>query len=112
MEEITVYKIQNIRTGEFSKGGYRASFTKKGRSWTGIGPFKNHLNSVEYFNPEDLVVCSYQLVQTGMSPLVPWLAERQEAKQARQDVANRYMEEYRKKKELAELQRLKEKYEP
>ena len=44
-----LYRIQNTKTGLYSKGGTSAdqsdtsSWNKKGKLWTGIGPLKNHL---------------------------------------------------------------------
>jgi len=50
-----VYKIRDKRTGLFSKGGFSSSdellFEKMGKTWTGLGPLKNHLRmfNVERF---------------------------------------------------------------
>lgn len=43
-----IYKIRNKKTGLFSKGGTTClisqnGWSKSGRSWTGMGPLKNHL---------------------------------------------------------------------
>jgi hypothetical protein len=53
-----LYRIKNIKTGLFSKGGmdcdkdnttYR--WSKKGKIWTGIGPLKSHLR--QYVNDNE-----------------------------------------------------------
>jgi len=43
-----IYKIRNKKTGLFSKGGSDClqsdyGWSKSGKSWTGMGPLKNHL---------------------------------------------------------------------
>lgn len=45
------------QNGLFSKGGYYPSFSKKGKAWSSMGYFKNHLNQLStkdiekyYFN--------------------------------------------------------------
>lgn len=51
-----IIKVMN-QNGLFSKGGYYPSFSKKGKAWSSMGYFKNHLNQLStkdiekyYFN--------------------------------------------------------------
>ena len=44
-----VYKIRHKKTGLFSRGGEDASrcqscWDKKGKTWSGLGPLRNHMN--------------------------------------------------------------------
>jgi hypothetical protein len=42
-----LFKIRSKTTGLFSTGGTSATFTTKGKTWTGMGPLKAHLR--QYF---------------------------------------------------------------
>lgn len=51
------------QNGLFSKGGYYPSFSKKGKAWSSMGYFKNHLNQLStkdiekyYFNCTLIVI--------------------------------------------------------
>jgi hypothetical protein len=39
-----LYKVRDINTGLFSTGGYYPGWTNKGKTWSGVGPLKSHLN--------------------------------------------------------------------
>lgn len=39
---LKLYRIKHAVTGLYQKGG--SSWGKKGKTWTGLGPLKNHLN--------------------------------------------------------------------
>ena len=45
MEEITVYKIRDRKTGLYSRGGVNPQWSKQGKTWNSLGALKNHMNS-------------------------------------------------------------------
>lgn len=47
---MTVYKIRRKSDGLFALGGDRAAFGPKGKTWSGLGPLKNHLIGVAKAN--------------------------------------------------------------
>ena len=88
----TVYKIRDKKTGLFRKGGFNL-WSTQGKTWSGIGPLKLHLNllrdAVRYdwelgkhvplCNVEALIanweIVPFVLVESeGIEDLTSWLA--------------------------------------
>jgi hypothetical protein len=66
-----IFKIRNLKTGLFSKGGHCPRWSKKGKVWTNIGHVKSHINNIarhvkdiEYWE-----VVEYELVETTISSM-------------------------------------------
>jgi hypothetical protein len=48
----TMYKIRRREDGLFSTGGSIPGFNSIGKFWTGIGPLKNHIRCVTYYDKQ------------------------------------------------------------
>ena len=65
-----IYKIKNVKTNMYSRGGDFPSWSKTGKIWKNIGHVKLHLRNVlnrgSYKSFDDWVVESYELKQTSL----------------------------------------------
>ncbi len=55
-----IFKIKNLKTGLFSKGGWLPTFTKNGKIWSNIGHVKNSVSGISQ-HYEGCVVQKYEL---------------------------------------------------
>lgn len=68
----SVFKIRSKKTGLFSTGGGRPSFSKKGKQWAGLGPVKNHIHCLDshgksIYNREEAELVEYEIIQYEVS---------------------------------------------
>ncbi len=70
-----VYKILDLDTGLYSRGGsgrsyYSQAFSTVGKSWTNIGHVKNHLHCAgDKYKGKNIVVQEFVLVFSDQYPL-------------------------------------------
>ena len=70
-----IYKVQDMKTGMFSCGGYYPRWTKTGKTWRTLGSVKSHLKMLQ----EDqtfLVVIEYELVKVDETPATALLPRK------------------------------------
>lgn len=107
------YKIRNPRTGLYSTGGSRPSWTKSGKTWTGIGHLRNHLGLVD---PKIYAGCALvtlevtvvELPGTSLQSVINEGLAKEAAKKARGEARLKANQE---RYERSQLDLLKKKYE-
>lgn len=62
VSDLHVYRIVRRKDGFISKGGQPPRFSKKGKSWSGVGFLKNHLHyNIRRGTPEDMLIATDML---------------------------------------------------
>lgn len=70
------YKIRRKSDGLYSTGGANPNFTKKGKSWAGIGQLKNHLNVIREYSYSSKVYTDCEIVAYEETPPRAQLREK------------------------------------
>lgn len=90
MNTVTHYKIKDVETGRFSKGGTWPSFDAKGKTWTTRAGLMNHIRLVgtgpsRGYNYRHVIVCFEVTVREleGMESVIEHSARLNQAFQAR-----------------------------
>ena len=111
-----VYRIRR-NDGLFSTGGQWPDFNKNGKIWKMKGHLTSHLNQIhtakkDVYDHCELVV--YEIVETEVSSqkLQDYIAEREEAKRAREEDDERRREKYSKRLRKHQYEELKKEFEP
>lgn len=105
-----VYKIRNA-DGLFSTGGSSPRWDKKGKTWSGLGPLKLHLDMFQEPSRQAFykgaIVCCYELrlVELERLSAEDVLKEQNARRKKRED---EYKARYRAEQEAAERKRLEE----
>lgn len=109
-----IFKIRNKTTGLFSTGGYSPHWNKKGKFWKRKSDLMNHINIVSggrINNYLDAEVVVFSLVETQIGNLEEMVAISRERKRKKQENYMKRLQKWKEERELAELNRLKQKYE-
>lgn len=107
-----MFKIINTETGEFSSGGTRPTWKKKGKTWSTLGAVKNHLSQrgVAEGYPITCTIVQYELTEVGHISMTDLCAQTLSAKVEREvqrkKQPQRYIEDY----ERRQLRELRAKY--
>jgi hypothetical protein len=117
MKDTFVYKIRRA-DGLYSTGGLAPKFNEKGKVWSGLGPLRNHLNTVATSRgPDHYVNCEVVKVRVSRTvedayPIADLTTamdrERQKAEAARRELAE--ADEKRRRRE--QFLTLKAEFEP
>ena len=78
MKDKKVYKIRNKKTGKYSTGGARPTFSSQGRTWSSIGYLKKHYRLVRKENKNINVYANCEIVvfeEIGTMDLVDLLTK-------------------------------------
>ena len=68
MNEIRYYKIRNIKTGLFSRGGSHPSWGKNGKIWKRIGDLNSHFTLVDNYDVyRDAEVIEIVMIETEVN---------------------------------------------
>lgn len=109
---MTTFKIRHIPTGKFSPGGYDGNklnyLSDKGKTWSGLGPLRNHLNLCKYSDEFEIVECELIVIN-----VIPMNEERMlvaKRKQERQEVYELRVAQYKLEQAELELARIKKQY--
>jgi len=111
-----IYKIKNLKTGEYSNGGSRPSFNKKGKNYNHIGHAKRSITSSDSRNDwKDCAIVECEMIETVKMPVEDVLIELKLKLNALKMEKEKEKEEKLRIKEQDELEtfeRLKKKYAP
>ena len=103
------FRIRDKRTGNFSMGGSRPTYGVVGHLFQ-EGPLKNHLQHVDQDTYESAELVEYHLTEVKVCDLGEFLnavAAAAQARELKQELAH---QDWRKTKDLEELDRLEKKY--
>ncbi len=109
MSEKKMYRIRN-QDGRYSNGGRFPRFTGKGKIWTTLGGLKSHLNLTYKSYPTDVVVEETLLTIGGEYPVSELYKEIVAKREFKEETRRQRMLELSVKRDLAELERLQNKY--
>ena len=132
----TIYKIRRRIDGLFSTGGSTPSWSKKGKTWAGLGPLSNHLNLVVSYQEnrhrhanrlvghrghesiglkppephpyEDAEIVRYVTAEDSVEPVMNFIKVKESKKEEEKKVAILKQEEAKKKRKLEQLRELQE----
>lgn len=107
-----LYKIRRIIDGLYSSGGQYVHWTKKGKTWIGSGPLKNHLGqfitgrSRSYGDTEGYEVVEFVVTETETNVFtLQSIIDEKESNRLKADLKEQ--ERARKRKDKLELELLK-----
>lgn len=112
---VKAYKIKNQKTGLYSTGGSIPRWTAKGKTWSSLGPLKNHLGLVLdnnrahrfAYDTRDWVIIELELVETRWLTVAEAVADIQAKRIKRADAQKRANERYKQEAIEREFKRLK-----
>lgn len=114
-----IFKIRRTTDDLYSNGGMSPGFDAKGKAWTTMGGLKNHLNLILGRNrPVDNDVYRHcEIITVELTPKIvdvthmdQFLVERRKKVEDKQQRIKDQAAEEQRQRELAELDRLQQKY--
>jgi hypothetical protein len=106
---MAMYKIRNTKTGLYSKGGDRPSWSKAGKVWKRLGDLSSHFTQVGARGRsvyQDAEVVEFELVEKLITPAINFVQEADRRRQDKIEEAEQRRRDYQFQHEQAELKRL------
>lgn len=103
-----VYKIRHKITGLYSKGGSSPMWSKKGKTWSGLGPLKLHIAGVvdsRYYHMSDMV--NWEIIEIEVSETLTPIGTAAEIALEREKKNKDKEQQWARERAERELQKIK-----